>query len=82
MPSSSVCLCLDSSSVFELFALDSSLEIELSEVESVGAFDRLLTIEIEESCTTEIDLPWVVYESTHNVFLDTAAACHLLFLLI
>jgi hypothetical protein len=61
----------------EFFALESSLEIELAEVLSVSAVDSPTTIEVEESCTSKVDFSWVIYESTHNEFLDTAAACHL-----
>ena len=65
-------------SVLELIALESSLEIELPEVLSVSAGDSILTVEVEESCTAEVDLAWMINESANNEFLDVeAAACHL-----
>jgi hypothetical protein len=71
------------SSVSKLIALNTSLEIKLAEVGVVLLLDGPTTIEVEESCTTEVYLSWMINESTHNVFLDTAAACHLFkFLLI
>jgi hypothetical protein len=69
-------------SELELLALEASLEVELAELLVIGALNCPLTIEIDESCTTEVELLWVIDQTTHNVLLDTAAACHLLFLLI
>ena len=47
-------------SVLELFALESSLKIELAKVKIVGAIDLVTTIEVEESCTAEVYLPWMI----------------------
>jgi hypothetical protein len=73
-----------SKSELELTALEFSLEVELAEVLSVGAVNSPPSLEVEESCSAEVDLPWVINESVHDQFLNTAAACHLskLFLLI
>ena len=64
-------------SMLELVALESSLEVELAEVEAVGLLHLVVSVEVEEGCTTEVHLLRAVNEEVQDLLLKaTAAACH------
>ena len=63
--------------MLELSALESPLEVELAEVESIVALGCPCPVHVEEGRTPEIDLAWVINYEVDYFLLNTTATGHL-----